>query len=136
MAEVGSLIFCATVPKMPGLSTTERAGCSKILNLMSKGDLLSLSDTVTNKMIVVENSTGMLCFRSVVDSNEQVRIPLNKLVKFCKTVGLQRVTNFPSHEVIYNYLPVSSAYVTSASRKVCSDNQVIKLSFTLCSSVI
>lgn len=44
---------------MSGLSETERAGCIKILNLMSKVDLLSLSDTVTNKLIVVENAKGM-----------------------------------------------------------------------------
>ncbi|XP_051260678.1 uncharacterized protein C3orf38 homolog isoform X3 [Dicentrarchus labrax] len=43
---------------MSGLSERERAGCIKILQLMSKGDLLSLSDTVTNKLIVVENVTG------------------------------------------------------------------------------
>ncbi|XP_070771256.1 uncharacterized protein C3orf38 homolog [Enoplosus armatus] len=42
---------------MSGLSETEQAGCRKILQLMSKADLLSLSDTVTNKMIVVENVT-------------------------------------------------------------------------------
>ncbi|XP_044222778.1 uncharacterized protein C3orf38 homolog [Thunnus albacares] len=42
---------------MSGLSKKERAGCKKILNLMSNEDLLSLSDTVTNKMIVVENIT-------------------------------------------------------------------------------
>ncbi|XP_034549681.1 uncharacterized protein C3orf38 homolog [Notolabrus celidotus] len=42
---------------MPGLSGTERAGCTKILKSMSKGDILSLSDTVTNKMIVVEDES-------------------------------------------------------------------------------
>lgn len=42
---------------MPGLSNVERAGCAKILASMPKGDVLSLSDTVTNKMIVVENLT-------------------------------------------------------------------------------
>lgn len=46
------------LPKMSGLSETERAGFTKILSLMTKCDLLSLSDTVTNKMIVVENITG------------------------------------------------------------------------------
>ncbi|XP_061926470.1 uncharacterized protein C3orf38 homolog [Entelurus aequoreus] len=42
---------------MAGLSGREREGCEKILNLLSKADILSLSDTVTNKMIVVENVT-------------------------------------------------------------------------------
>ncbi|XP_051937659.1 uncharacterized protein C3orf38 homolog [Hippocampus zosterae] len=39
------------------LSESERSGCLKILNTMSEEDLLSLSDTVTNKMIVVEDVT-------------------------------------------------------------------------------
>lgn len=43
---------------MSGLSETERAGCAEILKLMSNSDLLSLSDTVTNKLIVVENISG------------------------------------------------------------------------------
>ncbi|XP_029937266.1 uncharacterized protein C3orf38 homolog [Myripristis murdjan] len=42
---------------MPGLSERERGECKKMLSVMSKGDLLSLSDTVTNKMIAVENIT-------------------------------------------------------------------------------
>lgn len=41
------------------LSESERSGCLKILNMMSEEDLLSLSDTVTNKMIMVEDITGM-----------------------------------------------------------------------------
>ncbi|XP_062259326.1 uncharacterized protein C3orf38 homolog [Platichthys flesus] len=42
---------------MSGLSETERLGCTEILKLLSNSDLLSLSDTVTNKVIVVENSS-------------------------------------------------------------------------------
>ncbi|XP_076018143.1 uncharacterized protein C3orf38 homolog [Genypterus blacodes] len=41
---------------MSGLSQTERDGCKKILKMMSKSDIFSLADTVTNKMIVVENT--------------------------------------------------------------------------------
>lgn len=41
---------------MSGLSELERAGCTKILKLISRDDLLSLCDTVTNKLIVVENA--------------------------------------------------------------------------------
>ncbi|XP_023147750.2 uncharacterized protein C3orf38 homolog [Amphiprion ocellaris] len=41
---------------MSGLSERERVGFTKILGLMTTADLLSLSDTVTNKMIVVENT--------------------------------------------------------------------------------
>ncbi|CAB1454633.1 unnamed protein product [Pleuronectes platessa] len=45
---------------MSGLSETERLGCTEILKLLSNRDLLSLSDTVTNKVIVVENSSEAL----------------------------------------------------------------------------
>ncbi|MEQ2159439.1 hypothetical protein GOODEAATRI_022869, partial [Goodea atripinnis] len=45
--------------EMSGLSETERVGFKKIFSLMTEGDLHSLSDTVTNKMIVVENVTGV-----------------------------------------------------------------------------
>lgn len=54
--------FSFAVAKMSGLSKTERAGCTNILKLMSKDNLLSLTDTVTNKMIVVENTAGIVCF--------------------------------------------------------------------------
>ncbi|KAM9344370.1 uncharacterized protein C3orf38 homolog [Pholidichthys leucotaenia] len=42
---------------MSGLSETERKEFRKILSSMKQADLLSLSDTVTNKMILVENIT-------------------------------------------------------------------------------
>ncbi|KAM4608401.1 uncharacterized protein C3orf38 homolog [Polymixia lowei] len=42
---------------MPGLSDTERTGCKSLLSLMPKDDLLLLCDTVTNKLIAVENIT-------------------------------------------------------------------------------
>ena len=45
---------------MLGLSETERAECREILNLMTKSSILSLCDTITNKLIVVENFAGML----------------------------------------------------------------------------
>lgn len=51
---------------MPGLSEKEHAGLKNILSSMTAGDLMSLSDTVTNKMIVVENVTGKICTRQLV----------------------------------------------------------------------
>lgn len=54
----GRKVFNKCFAKMPGLSETERAGLKQILGSMTAGDLMSLSDTVTNKMIVVENITG------------------------------------------------------------------------------
>lgn len=66
--------FCFGVLKMSGLSETERDGCTKILKLIPKGDLLSLCDTVTNKLIVVENARGM---SSICDRYRKLaRIPL------------------------------------------------------------
>lgn len=51
--------------KMPGLSEKEHAGLKNILSSMTAGDLMSLSDTVTNKMIAVENVTGTICTRQL-----------------------------------------------------------------------
>lgn len=48
---------------MSGLSDTERVGCLQILKLLPKGDLLSLCDTVTNKLIAPENDTGKVSVR-------------------------------------------------------------------------
>lgn len=45
---------------MSGLSNTERVGLKKILSLMETCDLFSLSDTVTNKVIEVENVAGKI----------------------------------------------------------------------------
>ncbi|CAN9497886.1 unnamed protein product [Ophioblennius macclurei] len=42
---------------MAGLSERERQGFRQMISLMTEYDILSLSDTVTNKMIVVENVT-------------------------------------------------------------------------------
>ncbi|KAI1899553.1 hypothetical protein AGOR_G00062970 [Albula goreensis] len=41
---------------MSGLSRKEREGCTEMLSRLSNNDLLSLSDTVTNRMIAVENT--------------------------------------------------------------------------------
>lgn len=43
---------------MQGLTNIERNGCKTMLGLLSKGDILSLTDTVTNKMIAAESVTG------------------------------------------------------------------------------
>ncbi|KAG7467135.1 hypothetical protein MATL_G00150220 [Megalops atlanticus] len=40
---------------MSGLTKKEREGCIRILKRLSHADLFALSDTVTNRMIVVEN---------------------------------------------------------------------------------
>lgn len=45
---------------MSGLSETERTGCIDILNFMTKSSILSLCDTITNKLIVVESFAGTL----------------------------------------------------------------------------
>lgn len=43
---------------MQGLSGEERVGCTKLLQSLQKSDLLSLCDTVTNKLIAVESDVG------------------------------------------------------------------------------
>lgn len=48
----------SVLTKMQGLSAEERVGCRKLLQSLQKSDLLSLCDTVTNKLIAVEDDAG------------------------------------------------------------------------------
>lgn len=56
---------------MSGLSETERAGCIEILNFMTKSSILSLCDTITNKLIVLESFAGTLL---IFIDNYQLRL--------------------------------------------------------------
>lgn len=64
---------------MSGLSETERAGCTDILNLMTKSSVLSLCDTITNKLIVVENYAGMLLIFTGYQMLARVQLSLGSL---------------------------------------------------------
>ncbi|XP_062288008.1 uncharacterized protein C3orf38 homolog [Scomber scombrus] len=90
---------------MSGLSQTERAGCTKILNLMSKDDLLSLSDTVTNKMIVVENITEatetILSFtKNAEELLRRKKVYRELIFKYLAKEGVPMPPNSEKHQLV------------------------------------
>uniref|UniRef100_A0A3B4GHZ8 Uncharacterized protein n=1 Tax=Pundamilia nyererei TaxID=303518 RepID=A0A3B4GHZ8_9CICH len=92
-------------PKMSGLSETERAGFTKILSLMTKCDLLSLSDTVTNKMIVVENITEaketILAFtKNAEELLRRKKVQRDLIFKYLATEGVAMPPNSEKHMLI------------------------------------
>ncbi|XP_008282399.1 uncharacterized protein C3orf38 homolog [Stegastes partitus] len=99
---------------MQGLTETERVGFTKILNLMSKSDLLSLSDTVTNKMIVVENiseaTETILSFTK--DAEELLRrkkVQRELIFKYLAKEGVAMPPNSEKHQLVRRTLQLWSS---------------------------
>ncbi|KAM3849921.1 uncharacterized protein C3orf38 homolog [Diretmus argenteus] len=90
---------------MPGLSETERSGCKKMLSLMSKGDVLSLSDTVTNKMIAVENVTeateAILSYtKDAEELLKRKKVYRDVIFKYLATEGVVMPPNSEKHQLV------------------------------------
>ncbi|CAI5656420.1 uncharacterized protein C3orf38 homolog [Oreochromis niloticus] len=99
---------------MSGLSETERAGFTKILSLMTKSDLLSLSDTVTNKMIVVENITEaketILTFtKNAEELLKRKKVQRDLIFKYLATEGVAMPPNSEKHMLIKRTLELWSS---------------------------
>ncbi|XP_075965106.1 uncharacterized protein C3orf38 homolog [Anarhichas minor] len=106
-------IFSFAVSKMSGLSETERAGCKKILKLMSTSHLLSLSDTVTNKMIVVENVTeAMETILSFTKNAEELlkrkKVHRDLVFKYLAKEGVLMPPNSEKHQLVKRTLELWS----------------------------
>ncbi|XP_074551023.1 uncharacterized protein C3orf38 homolog [Halichoeres trimaculatus] len=98
---------------MPGLSETEQAGCTKILNLMSKGDLLSLCDTVTGKMIVVEDETEaiktVLSFtQNAEEFLKRKKVYRELIFKYLAKEGVSMPPNSEKHQLVKRALELWS----------------------------
>ncbi|KAM9851071.1 uncharacterized protein C3orf38 homolog [Aulostomus maculatus] len=100
--------------RMLGLSEKERAGCASILNLMSKEDILSLSDTVTNKVIVVDN---------IADATETILSFTKNAEEFLRRRKVQR-------DLIFRYLAKERVMMPPSSEK----HQLVKRTLELWSS--
>ncbi|XP_041807135.1 uncharacterized protein C3orf38 homolog isoform X2 [Chelmon rostratus] len=103
-----------SVEKMPGLSETERAGCMKILTLMSKCDILSLSDTVTNKLIVVENVTEavetILSFtKNAEELLKRKKVHRDLIFRYLAKEGVAMPVNTEKHQLIKRTLELWSS---------------------------
>ncbi|KAG7503435.1 hypothetical protein JOB18_038444 [Solea senegalensis] len=99
---------------MSGLSETERAGCSVILKLMSKADLYSLSDTVTNRMVVVENSTEametILSFsKSAEEFLRRKKVHRDLIFKHLAKEGVVMSPNSEKHQLVKRTLELWSS---------------------------
>ncbi|XP_049904083.1 uncharacterized protein C3orf38 homolog [Epinephelus moara] len=99
---------------MSGLSVTERAGCTKLLKLISKEDLLSLSDTVTNKMIVVENVTeAMETILSFSKNAEELlkrkKVHRDLIFKYLAKEGVAMPPSTDKHQLVKRTLQLWSS---------------------------
>ncbi|XP_040005294.1 uncharacterized protein C3orf38 homolog [Xiphias gladius] len=99
---------------MSGLSVTERSGCRKILKFMAKADLLSLSDTVTNKMIVVENITeAMETILSFTKNAEELlrrkKVHRDLIFKYLAKEGVAMPPNSEKHQLVKKTLELWSS---------------------------
>ncbi|XP_030643175.1 uncharacterized protein C3orf38 homolog [Chanos chanos] len=99
---------------MPKLTDRERDGCRKLLELLPETDLLSLSDTVTNRMISVENPREAI--EAIVTYSENAE----ELLKRKKV----------HRDVIFKYLAKEGVVITPSSEK----HQLIKRTLELWSS--
>ncbi|XP_073329872.1 uncharacterized protein C3orf38 homolog [Pagrus major] len=98
---------------MSGLSKTERAGCTKILKLLSKADVLSLSDTVTNKLIVVENATEatetILSFsKNAEELLRRKKVSREVIFKYLAKEGVAMSPNSEKHQLVKRTLELWS----------------------------
>ncbi|XP_041662496.1 uncharacterized protein C3orf38 homolog [Cheilinus undulatus] len=104
-AEVIGLKLLFAVSNMSGLTETERAGCIKILMFMSKGDLLSLSDTVTNKLIVVEDekeaTQTILSFtKNAEEFLRRKKVHRDIIFKYLVKEGVTMPPNSEKHQLV------------------------------------
>nr|XP_057937124.1 uncharacterized protein C3orf38 homolog [Doryrhamphus excisus]XP_057937125.1 uncharacterized protein C3orf38 homolog [Doryrhamphus excisus] len=98
---------------MAGLSGPARDGCTKILNLLSKADLLSLSDTVTNKMIVVEDVTeaaeAILSFTSNAEELlRRKKVHRDVIFRYLAKEGVKMPPNSEKHQLVKRALQLWS----------------------------
>ncbi|XP_018557174.1 uncharacterized protein C3orf38 homolog [Lates calcarifer] len=119
---------------MSGLSETERAGCAEILKLMSNSDLLSLSDTVTNKLIVVENiseaTASILSFsRNAEELLRRKKVHRDLIFKYLAKEGVAMPVNSEKHQLVKRTLELwlsGKAAVDEPCRGATSDATYLK----------
>ncbi|XP_026152308.1 uncharacterized protein C3orf38 homolog [Mastacembelus armatus] len=98
---------------MPGLSETERAGCAEILMFMPKSSLLSLCDTVTNKLIAVENITEatetILSFtKNAEELLRRKKVHRELIFKYLAKKGLMMPPSSEKHQLVKRTLELWS----------------------------
>ncbi|XP_068602805.1 uncharacterized protein C3orf38 homolog [Brachionichthys hirsutus] len=98
---------------MSGLSDRQRVGFGKILNLLSEVDLLSLCDTVTNKLILVENITEatetILSFtKNAEELLKRKKVHRDLIFKYLAEEGVVMPSNSEKHQLVKRALDLWS----------------------------
>uniref|UniRef100_A0A096MA89 Chromosome 3 open reading frame 38 n=1 Tax=Poecilia formosa TaxID=48698 RepID=A0A096MA89_POEFO len=106
---------------MSGLSETERVGFKKILSSMTDVDLRSLSDTVTNKMIVVENVTeAMETILSFSKSAEELlrrrKVHRDLIFKYLVKEGVTMPPTSEKHQLVKRTLELWSSVTVGQAK--------------------
>ncbi|CAG5865456.1 unnamed protein product [Menidia menidia] len=106
---------------MSGLSETERVGFKKILSSLTTADLLSLSDTVTNKMIVVENVTEavetILSFsKNAEELLKRKKVNRELIFKYLAKEGVAMPPNSEKHQLVRRTLDLWSSVKVDEER--------------------
>ncbi|XP_028291553.1 uncharacterized protein C3orf38 homolog [Gouania willdenowi] len=99
---------------MFGLSEKERCGFKRIFSLMTHSDLLSLSDTVTNKVIAVENVTEAIdTILSFTKNAEELlkrrKIYRDVIFKYLAMEGVTMPPNSEKHQLVKRTLELWSS---------------------------
>ncbi|XP_043986744.1 uncharacterized protein C3orf38 homolog [Gambusia affinis] len=107
---------------MSGLSETERVGFKQILSLMTDVDLRSLSDTVTNKMIVVENVTeAMETILSFSKSAEELlrrrKVHRDLIFKYLVKEGVTMPPTSEKHQLVKRTLELWSSVTVDEAKQ-------------------
>ncbi|XP_015239308.1 uncharacterized protein C3orf38 homolog [Cyprinodon tularosa] len=107
---------------MSGLSETERVGFKMILSSMTEADLLSLSDTVTNKMIVVENMTeAMETILSFSKNAEELlrrrKVHRDLIFRYLAKEGVMMPPSSEKHQLVRRTLELWSSVTVDETKQ-------------------
>uniref|UniRef100_A0A1A8IVV9 Chromosome 3 open reading frame 38 n=1 Tax=Nothobranchius kuhntae TaxID=321403 RepID=A0A1A8IVV9_NOTKU len=117
---------------MPGLSKTETIGLKKILNSMTAEDLMSLSDTVTNKLIVVENvseaTETILSFsKNAEELLRRRKVQRDLIFKYLVKEGVTMSPNSEKHQLVKRALELWSPVKETLQQPATSDSTDVKV---------
>ncbi|KAM6934208.1 uncharacterized protein C3orf38 homolog [Xenentodon cancila] len=122
---------------MSGLSEKERLGFNKIFSSMTTDDLLSLSDTVTNKMIFVENITeateAILSFsKNAEELLKRKKVHRDLIFRYLAKEGVSMPPSSEKHQLVRRTLELWSsakADETGLQQPAASDSLEVKPGF-------
>ncbi|TNN03161.1 hypothetical protein fugu_000190 [Takifugu bimaculatus] len=108
---------------MSGLSESERAGCKDILNLMTTSSILSLCDTITNKLIVVESFTEatdtILSFtKNAEEFLRRKKVHRDLIFKYLVKEGVAMSPNSEKHQLVKRTLELWSSGETDITKRL------------------